>query len=78
MNADTTKMGRVNSPHQHSSATVFLFIRSQLVDDALDLDSRLAEIEQQAQLQSGRFQVVEALRHMHVIESFDRLQFDKN
>jgi len=50
----------------------------QIPYDSSNLDSRLAEIEQQTKMQSGGFEIVHALRDMNVVERADRLQFDEN
>src|SRR5579871_6918553 len=39
-------------------------------DDAFDLEAWLAEIEQQTEVQSGGFQVIQALRAMDFVERF--------
>ena len=44
---------------------------------AFDLRVRLAKIKQQAQLQTGRFQIVGALHSMRVVQCFDGLQLDQ-
>jgi hypothetical protein len=50
---------------------------SQARDHAFDFQARLADIEQQAQRQAGRFQTIDALHPMRVTQLFDRLQLDQ-
>jgi len=42
----------------------------------MDLQPRPAEVQQQAQTQVAGFEVVHALRAMHIVERANRLQFD--
>jgi hypothetical protein len=49
-----------------------------IADDAPDLKARLTEVEQQAQVQSGRPRVIQALRQVDIIERLDSLVFHKN
>ena len=53
---------------------------------AFDLQARLAEVKQQAESQTGRFQIIGALHstpgssargHVRVVQRFDGLQFDQ-
>ena len=50
----------------------------QVQDDAVDREARLAEIEQQAEMQARRFQIVQALCPMNLIDPRRRLQFGQN
>ena len=50
----------------------------QVQDDAFDLEVWLAEIEQQAEMQARRFQIIQALHPMNLIDPLRRLQFDQN
>jgi len=43
---------------------------------SLDLNARLPEIEQQAQVQSGCLQVIDALGHVRFVERANRFQFN--
>ena len=45
-------------------------------DYSLDLDARLPEIEQQAQVQPGCRQVIDALGHVRFVERANRFQFN--
>jgi hypothetical protein len=45
-------------------------------DYSLDLDARLAEIEQQAQMQPGCRQVIDALGHVRFVQRANRFQFN--
>jgi hypothetical protein len=45
---------------------------------ALDFQARLAEVDQEAQLQTSRPKVVQALGTMNIIECSDRLQFNEH
>jgi len=49
---------------------------SKSVGNALDIKAGLAEVEQQAEVQPGRRQIVEALRGVRVVQDLDRFQFD--
>jgi hypothetical protein len=51
---------------------------SQVQDDAFDLKARLAEVEQQAEMQACGFQIIQALRDMNLIDPFGYLQFDED
>jgi hypothetical protein len=42
---------------------------SQTVDHAFDLHARIAEIEQQAELQAGRFEIIDALHPISRVPS---------
>ena len=42
-----------------------------------DLQARLAKIKQQAELQTGRSQIIGALHSMRVVQCFDGLQLDQ-
>ena len=50
---------------------------SQASDHAFDFPAWLAEIEQQAERQAGRLQIIGALHPMYVIQCPDRLQLDQ-
>jgi hypothetical protein len=50
----------------------------QVQDDAFDLKARLAEVEQQAEMQACGFQIIQALRDMNLIDPFGYLQFDED
>jgi hypothetical protein len=50
----------------------------QVQDDAFDLKARLAEVEQQAEMQSCGFQIIQALRAMNVVDRLGYLQFDED
>jgi hypothetical protein len=43
---------------------------SQVLDDAFHLQAGIAEIEQQAEMQASRLEVVGALQAMHIIQRF--------
>jgi hypothetical protein len=45
--------------------------------DAFDLQARLAEVKQQAESQTGRFQIIGALHPMRVVQCFDGIQLDQ-
>ena len=47
-------------------------------DDAFDLKARLAEVEQQAEMQACGFQIVQALREMNLVNRLGYLQFDED
>jgi hypothetical protein len=47
-------------------------------DDAFDLAARPAEIEKQAEVQAGGFQIIQALRAMNLVDRFHRFQFDED
>jgi hypothetical protein len=47
------------------------------MDHAFDLPARLAKVQQQANSQIGRFQIIGALHSMRVGQRFDRLQLDQ-
>ena len=56
------------------------------MDNAFDLRARLAEVKQQAELHTGRFQMIGALHppsrssargHVRVVQCFDGLQLDQ-
>ena len=49
---------------------------SKFVGNALDLQARLREVQQQAQMQAGRFQVVYALRGARGVQRLAGFQFD--
>jgi hypothetical protein len=51
---------------------------SQASDHAFDFQARLGEIEQQAERQAGRLQIIGALHPMHVIQCPDCLQLNQN
>ena len=51
---------------------------SRIIGNPLNLDTRPAEIDQQAKPLSGCPQVVDALRAMRAIERPHRLQFDQD
>ncbi len=46
-------------------------------DEAFDFKPGLAEVEQQAEMQAGRFQIIQALRAMNVVDRRGDLQFNK-
>jgi len=46
------------------------------VDNTMDFEVRLAEVQQQTQMQAGCFQIVYALRGMRRVECLAGLQFD--
>jgi hypothetical protein len=48
------------------------------VDQALDLETRIAEIKQKADLKAGRHQIVQALGTMDRIQRLDGFQFHEN
>jgi hypothetical protein len=43
---------------------------------AFDLQERLADVKQQAESQTGRFQIIGALHSTRVVKCFDGLQRD--
>jgi hypothetical protein len=47
------------------------------VHHAFDLQARLAEIQQEAELQAGGFETIRALHAMRVVERFDSLQLNQ-
>ena len=47
-------------------------------DDAFDLKARLAEVEQQAEMQACGFQIIQALRAMNLVDRLGYLQFDED
>jgi len=51
--------------------------RSQAVRHALDLQARLAEIEQQAEMQAGCFEVIDTLGAVRLVQCFHGLQLDQ-
>jgi hypothetical protein len=51
---------------------------SKTADYPLDLNPRLTEIEQQAQVQRCCRQIVDALRHVRLIECANRFQFNQD
>jgi hypothetical protein len=51
---------------------------SQGQDDAFDLKARLAEVEHQAEMQARRFQIIQALRAMNLVDCLGYLQFDED
>jgi hypothetical protein len=50
----------------------------QVQDDAFDLKARLAEVEQQAEMQARGFQIIQALRAMNVVDPLGYFQFDED
>jgi hypothetical protein len=46
-------------------------------DHARDFQAWLADIEQRAEYQAGRFQIIGTLHPMHVTQCLDGLQFGK-
>jgi hypothetical protein len=46
-------------------------------DDAFDLKARLAEVEQQAEMQACGFQIIQTLREMNRVDRHGYLQFDE-
>ena len=47
-------------------------------DDAFDFKARLAEVEQQAEMQARGLQIVQALRAMNLVDRLGCLQFDED
>jgi hypothetical protein len=47
-------------------------------DDAFDLKARLAEVEQQAEMQVRGFQIIQALRAVNLVDRLGYLQFDEH
>jgi hypothetical protein len=47
-------------------------------DDPFDLKPRLAEIEQQTEIQAGGFPIVQALCAVNVVDHLGHLQFNQN
>ncbi len=47
-------------------------------DDAFDLEARLAEVEQHAEMQACGFQIIQALRAMNLVDRPGYLQFDED
>jgi hypothetical protein len=50
----------------------------QAQDDAFDLKARLAEVEQQAEMQACGFQIIQTLREMNLVDRLGYLQFDED
>jgi hypothetical protein len=50
----------------------------QVQDDAFDLKARLAEVEQQAEMQACGFQIIQTLREMDLVDRLGYLQFDED
>ena len=50
----------------------------QVQDDAFDLKARLAEVEQQAEMQTCGFQIIQALRAMNLVDRPGYFQFDED
>jgi hypothetical protein len=50
--------------------------RLQRQDDAFNLEARPTEVEKQAEVQAGGFQIIQALRAMNLVDRFHRFQFD--
>ena len=44
-----------------------------IVGYAVDLDAGLAEVQQQAEVQVGRLQIVEALRGVRIVQGFSSI-----
>ena len=53
-------------------------VESEVVNDALDVDSRFGEVDEQAEFQAGAFEIVQALGHVHVVDDLGRFEFDEN
>src|ERR1700758_5152923 len=51
---------------------------SQPPDQTMNLQPRPAKVQQQAQTQVAGFEVVHALRAMHIVERANRLHFDRD
>ncbi len=49
-----------------------------LHDEALDLDFRSTEVDEEANRKSSGFEVVEALSHVHLVKRPGRFQLNKN
>ena len=47
-----------------------------VVDDAADLETGVAEVQQQGQMQAGSFQIIHALRDVDAVEGSHCFQFD--
>jgi hypothetical protein len=47
-------------------------------DDAFDLETRPAEVEKQAEVQAGGFQIIQALRAMNLVDRFRHFHFDED
>ena len=47
------------------------------MDDAFDLQTRLAKIKEQAEPEAGRFEIIDALHPMRVVQRLDGLQLDQ-
>ena len=52
--------------------------RSSSKRDPSNLDTGLAEVEQQAEPQAGYLEIVQALRQVHVVDDASVLQFDEH
>jgi hypothetical protein len=50
----------------------------QVQDDAFDLQARLAEVEQQAEILACGFQIIQTLRVMNLVDRLGYLQFDED
>jgi hypothetical protein len=50
----------------------------QVQDDAFDLKARLAEVEQQAEMQACGFQIIQGLRAMNLVDRPGHLQSDED
>ena len=46
--------------------------------DALHFEACLAEVDQQAQVQTGRLEIIHALRAVNIVEHSDRLQLNEH
>jgi hypothetical protein len=51
---------------------------SEAVNNAFDFQARLAEVQQQAQTQVGRFEVVQTLSKMNRVQFLDRPEFHEH
>ena len=49
-----------------------------LHDEALDLDSRSTEVDEEANRKSSGLEIVEALSHVHLVKRLGRFQLNKN
>ena len=52
--------------------------RLEIPNNSFDFRLRLTEVDEQANVHPGGLQVVQALRRMHVIQSFCHFEFDQN
>lgn len=50
----------------------------QVEDNAVDLKARLAEVEQQAEMQACGSQIIQGLRAMNLVNRLGYLQFDED